>query len=114
MVWSSASSTLISVLVSAFVFSSSPNTHPLRSVGASGKALYRLHHSGPGSSPLRYRERHPHHGAPRKFKRYSPNFVEVVFSEVHGSKRPVERDGKHTRAAFGNPFGVETRGSSTF
>ena len=70
-VWSSASSTLISPLVSAFVFGSSPKTHPLRSVGASGKALYRPHDSGPGSSPLGYRERHPH-GAPRKFERYSP------------------------------------------
>jgi hypothetical protein len=70
-VWSSASSTLIGPLVSASVFGSSPKTHPLRSVGACGKALYRLHDSRPGSSPLGYRERHPH-GAPRKFERYSP------------------------------------------
>jgi hypothetical protein len=29
------------------------------------------------------------------------------FSEVRGSKRPVERGGKHPRAACRNPFGVE-------
>src|SRR5918994_5173344 len=80
MVWSSASSTLIDPLVSAFVFRSSPNTHPPRF--ASGKALYRLHHSEPRSSPLRYRETHPHHGAPRKFERYSPECVEGEFSEL--------------------------------
>jgi hypothetical protein len=52
--------------------------------------------------------------APAFLLPYAPKCVEEVFSQVHGSKRPVERGGKHTRAAFGNPFGVETRGSSTF
>src|ERR687898_562207 len=81
MVWSSASSTLISPFVFTATFRFSPNSHPPRLVGASGKALYRLHHSGPRPSPLLYRERHPH-GAPRKFERYSPKFVEGEFSEV--------------------------------
>src|SRR5215203_5498404 len=78
MVWSSASSTLIGpfAFVVAFVFRSSPNTHPLRPVGAFGKALYRLRHSGSGSSPLRGRRGAHPYVAPCEFERYSPECVE--------------------------------------
>src|SRR5829696_8883332 len=78
MVWSSASSTLIGpfAFVVAFVFRSSPNTHPLRPVGAFGKALYRLRHSGSGSSPLRGRRGAHPYVAPCEFERHSPECVE--------------------------------------
>src|SRR5215208_2320566 len=76
MVWSSASSTLIGPFVVAFVFRSSPNTHPLRSVGAFGNALYPLRLSVSGSSPLRGRRGAHPYGAPYEFERYSPECVE--------------------------------------
>src|SRR5215208_8311561 len=84
MVWSSASSTLIGpfAFVVAFVFRSSPNTHPLRPVGAFGKALYRLRHSGSGSSPLRGRRGAHPYVAPCEFERYSPECVKGKYSEV--------------------------------
>src|SRR5215207_8673351 len=80
MVWSSASSTLIGPF--AFVVRSSPNTHPLRPVGAFGKALYRLRHSGSGSSPLRSRRGAHPYVAPCEFERHSPECVEGVFCEL--------------------------------
>src|SRR5829696_1620561 len=80
MVWSSASSTLIGpfAFVVAFVFRSSPNTHPLRPVGVFGKALYRLRHSGSGSAPLRGRRGAHPYVAPCEFERYSPKCVEKL------------------------------------
>src|SRR5215213_2344423 len=85
MVWSSANSTLIDPLALVFPFSANP---PLRSVDASGKALYRQCLVGPKMFPLRCGETHPY-GAPRRFERYSPKCVEGVFSEVrrHGVLR---------------------------
>src|SRR5918994_1430283 len=85
MVWSSASSTFIGVLVSAFVFGSSPNTHPPRVVLPERHCtVYTIRSLDLRlfSSPLLYRKRHPHHGAPRKFERYSPECVEGRFLEV--------------------------------
>jgi hypothetical protein len=38
-----------------------------------------------------------------------PKCLEEEFSEVRRSKRPVERGGKHSRAAWREPFSVETR-----
>src|SRR5215210_4457668 len=91
MVWSSASSTLIGpfAFVVAFVFRSSPNTHPLRPVGAFGKALYRLRHSVSGSAPLRGRRGAHPYVAPCEFERYSPECVEGGFCELrrHGVLR---------------------------
>src|SRR5215207_8305236 len=78
MVWSSASSTLIGPFVVAFVFRSSPNTHPLRSVGAFGNALYPLRLSVSGSSPLRGRRGAHPYVAPCEFERYSPKCVEKL------------------------------------
>ena len=40
---------------------------------------------------------------------YSPSCRQGGFSEVRRSKRPVERGGKHSRAACRTPFGPETR-----
>src|SRR5215203_4552122 len=82
MVWSSASSTLIGPFVVAFVFRSSPNTHPLRSVGAFGNVLYPLRLSVSGSAPLRGRRGAHPYVAPCEFERYSPKCVEGKFSEV--------------------------------
>src|SRR5215207_4901369 len=82
MVWSSASSTLIGPFVVAFVFRSSPNTHPLRSVGAFGNALYPLRLSVSGSSPLRGRRGAHPYVAPCEFERYSPECVEGKFCEL--------------------------------
>src|SRR5215212_1325741 len=105
MVWSSASSTRIDPLALVFPFSANP---PLRSVGASGKALYRQCLVGPKMFPLRCGETHPY-GAPREFERYSPKCLEEKFSEVRRSKRPAWRGAKHSRAASRDPFGPETR-----
>ena len=91
MVWSSASSTLIGPF--AFVIWFSPNTHPLRFVGASGKALYRLRLFGPTVVSLYFDVvgRIPtvlpasssaiHRSA---WKRDSANFVMLDFSHSRG------------------------------
>src|SRR5215217_1701307 len=39
---------------------------------------------------------------------YSPECVEVEFSEVHGSKQPLRRSAKHSTTAWWHPFSVET------
>src|SRR5215203_5584779 len=39
---------------------------------------------------------------------YSPKCVEGEFCEVHGSKQPLRRSGKHSTRAWWHPFGVET------
>src|SRR5215208_6332863 len=44
----------------------------------------------------------------RKSWRYSPECVEVEFSEVHGSKQPLRRSVKHSTTACWHPFSVET------
>src|SRR5215207_6838489 len=88
-VWSSASSTLIGAF--AFVIWFSPRTHPLRFVGASEKALYRLRLFGPTVVSLYFDDvgRIPtvlpasssalHLSA---WKRNSANFVLTASSEV--------------------------------
>jgi hypothetical protein len=40
--------------------------------------------------------------------RYSPNFVEVEFSEVRCSKRRIRRSAKQSTTAWRHPFGVKT------
>src|SRR5215210_4629995 len=52
MVWSSASSTLMGPFVFASVFRFSPNTHPLCSVGASRRVVYRLLHLSGHTAPF--------------------------------------------------------------
>src|SRR5215211_8572931 len=103
MVWSSASSTRIDPLALVFPFSANL---PLRSVGASGKALYRQCLVGPKMFPLRCGETHPY-GAPREFERYSPKCLEGLFSEVRRSKRPIRRRGKHPTTACWHPLAGE-------
>src|SRR5215210_3052419 len=39
---------------------------------------------------------------------YSPECVEEEFSEVHGSKQPLRRSGKHSTTAWWHLFDVET------
>src|SRR5215207_717893 len=39
---------------------------------------------------------------------YSSECVEGEFCEVHGSKQPLRRSGKHSTRAWWHPFGVET------
>src|SRR5215212_3959086 len=39
---------------------------------------------------------------------FSPKCVEKEFSEVHGSKQPLRRSGKHSTTACWHPFSVET------
>src|SRR5215210_1633044 len=95
MVWSSASSTRIDPLALVFPFSANP---PLRSVGASGKALYRQCLVGPKMFPLRCGETHPY-GAPREFERYSPKCLEGLFSEVHIHHRTPLAPCSHPRLA---------------
>ena len=52
-------STLSGPFVFAFVFRFSPNTHPLSSVAASRRVVYRVHLSDHGSSHPRCRGAHP-------------------------------------------------------
>src|SRR5215204_3228983 len=50
----------------------------------------------------------------RKRSAYSPKCVEGEFSEVRGSKRPIDHSGKLPTPAFRHHFGVETLRVGTF
>jgi hypothetical protein len=48
------------------------------------------------------------HWKPPPTEVYSADCVEEEFSEVHGSKQPLRRSGKHSTTACWHPFSVET------